>query len=230
MDTGLAFALGASAFAGAVLIANAIGYAWEYGRGRRPPDRPATAALAEFVKNRHAEQQRKAAETQETGYRQKLLLPLDGTAPTQNGPQAEQIEIPVPLNCPEGNWCSWNLESDLVRITRTGEFAKEIGNLARLLSETFRPGRDFIEICLHRERYGGERAIGVKAAVRTQGDARTFKLGYLDPNAVAWVSGKFDNEMPIAAQLVRMSREGKRYTMKVACLMPPKTERAQYEL
>ncbi|WP_172332442.1 hypothetical protein [Mangrovicoccus sp. HB161399] len=145
---------------------------------------------------------------------------------------AEWLESGIPLNRPEGNWVAWTFRGGTAIVKDTRQCAGEIDAFMRALAGPFDPLNDLIEIELQREkeRPHGRGIISVGATVISGGRASHYTLGRLDRVATTWLARTYGSDMPIAAELVRLASDGKRYAIELACFMPSREERSQYKL
>ncbi|WP_172328650.1 hypothetical protein [Mangrovicoccus sp. HB161399] len=163
-------------------------------------------------------------------------LELDALAPSGDGTwgpsSGNWVEIDLPPSRPDGNWVAWKYRSGAIAVRGTSRHAPEIDGFIRAVMKPFEPSKDLIEIELHREPDGphGPGGISVGATVIFGHQASYYVLGHLDRGAAAWLDETYSRDMPVAAELVRLASDGKRYVINLACLMPSKEQRAQFEL
>ncbi|WP_172332766.1 hypothetical protein [Mangrovicoccus sp. HB161399] len=155
-----------------------------------------------------------------------------GSAGRRRLASAEWIESAIPLNRPEGNWVAWAFRGGTASVEDTRRHAGEIDTFIRTLAEPFDALQDLIEIELQREPEGprGGGIISVGATMISGNRASHFSLGRLDRVATSWLDRTYGNDMPIAAELVRLASDGRHYRIEIACLMPSHAQRAQYAL
>ncbi|WP_172332718.1 hypothetical protein, partial [Mangrovicoccus sp. HB161399] len=141
-------------------------------------------------------------------------------------------EFAVPPNRPDGKWVYWQFRRGWERVRGTGQHSGEIDEMIRTIQEQFDATQDHIEMELERGWDGehGRPAVYVTARIHMYGDLQQYHLGEIEEEAAAWLDKNFGNDMPIAAEMVRLASDGKHHSIQIACLMPPKKQRAQYEL
>jgi len=140
-------------------------------------------------------------------------------------------KVEIPENRPAGKWVNWPYRSGWLKVKGTTVYADEISEFDDWLC-CYDPASDTFQIELERdpENTADPDAIMVIANCIRRDQPSEFMLGFIPSHAAAWLVVNYLPEIPLAAELKRFQTDGTAASIKIAALMPPASQRREFEI